>query len=283
MIKKLLSGRVRYTLSECAQEWDCPEQAILELATKGEINLQAYLEDTEGVYVFNDNWDELESGTWKGFQTLSPRVCEKLLVYLDQEVPITSIVATQKERDAFNLNDNDTVVISLDPEMAESGLLDPLDDPLSGYQNITTKDVWISKEEYERLRPENKDDHGHLDRNTDETFEEPEEEFKKFDEKKIKNLKNKRYDELSQLLKDILQKEGDKGEDISANAIWNVLKKELKRNNRKYDKKGILIKFVPSTTSSGKIYWTKGKNKSEIPCSYRTLENKLAIIRKNNH
>ena len=283
MIKKILSGRVRYTLSECAQEWDCPEQAILELATRGEIHLQAYLEFTEGVYVFNDKWDEQKRGTWNGFQTLSPRVCEKLLVYLDQEVPITSIVATQKERDAFNLNDNDTVLISLDPEMAESGLLDPLDDPFSGYQNITTKDVWISREEYERLSPDNKDDHGHLDRNTDENFEETEEEFKKFDEKKIKNLKNKRYDELSQLLKDILQKEGDKGEDISANAIWNVLKKELTRNNRKYDKNGILIKFVPSTTSFGILYWVKGKNKSEIPCSFRTLQNKLAKIRKNTH
>ena len=283
MIKKILSGRVRYTLSECAQEWDCPEQAILELATRGEIHLQAYLEFTEGVYVFNDKWDEQKRGTWNAFQTLSPRVCEKLLVYLDQEVPITSIVATQKERDAFNLNDNDTVEISLDPEMAESGLLAPLDDPLSGYQNITTKDVWISREEYERLSPDNKDDHGHLDRNTDENFEETEEEFKKFDEKKIKNLKNKRYDELSILLKDILQKEGDKGEDISAIAIWNVLKKELKRKNRKYDKNGILTKFVPSTTSSGKLYWTKGKNKIETPCSYRTLENKLAKIRKNTH
>jgi len=283
MIKKLLSGRVRYTLSECAQEWDCPEQAILELATRGEIHLQAYLEFTEGVYVFNDKWDEQKRGTWNAFQTLSPRVCEKLLVYLDQEVPITSIVATQKERDAFNLNDNDTVEISLDPEMAESGLLAPLDDPLSGYQNITTKDVWISREEYERLSPDNKDDHGHLDRNTDENFEETEEEFKKFDEKKIKNLKNKRYDELSQLLKDILQKEGDKGEDISANVIWNVLKKELTRNIRKYDKNGILTKFDPSTTSSGKLYWTKGKNKIETPCNYRTLENKLAKIRKNNH
>ena len=148
MIKKLLSGRVRYTLSECAQEWDCPEQAILELATKGEINLQAYLEYTEGVYVFNDNWDELESGTWKGFQTLSPRVCEKLLVYFDEKVPITSIVATQKERDAFNLNDNDTVEIRLDPTMIGSGsLIDPLDDLLTGFQYITTKDVWISREQ----------------------------------------------------------------------------------------------------------------------------------------
>ena len=283
MIKKLLSGRVRYTLSECAQEWDCPEQAILELATKGEINLQAYLEYTEGVYVFNDKWDEQKRGTWNAFQTLSPRVCEKLLVYLDQEVPITSIVATQKERDAFNLNGNDTVEIRLDPQMAESGLLDPLVDPLSGYQNITTKDVWISREEYERLSPDNKDDHGHLDRNTDENFEETEEEFKKFDEKKIKNLKNKRYDELSQLLKNILQKKGDKGEDISANAIWNVLKKELTRNNRKYDKKGILIKFDMSTTSFGILYWVKGKNKSETPCSFRTLQNKLAKIRKNTH
>ena len=287
MIKKILSGRVRYTLSECAQEWDCPEQAILELATKGEINLQAYLEYTEGVYVFNDNWDELESGTWKGFQTLSPRVCEKLLVYFDEKVPITSIVATQKERDVFNLNGNDTVEIRLDPQMAESGLLDPLDssvdDPFIGFQFITIKDVWISREEFERLSTENKDDHGNLDRNTDETFEEPEKKFKKYDEKQIRNLKNNRFDELSHLLKDILQKEEDKGEDISANAIWNVLKKELKRKNRKYDKNGILTKFDPSTTSSGKLYWTKGKNKSEIPCSYRTLENKLAIIRKNNH
>ena len=287
MIKKLLSGRVRYTLSECAQEWDCPEQAILELATKGEINLQAYLEYTEGVYVFNDNWDELESGTWKGFQTLSLRVCEILLVCFDEKVPITSIVATQKERDAFNLDDNVTVEIRLDRQMAESGLLDPLDssvdDPFIGFQFITIKDVWISREEFERLSTENKDDHGNLDRNTDETFEEPEKKFKKYDEKQIRNLKNNRFDELSHLLKDILQKEEDKGEDISANAIWNVLKKELKRKNRKYDKNGILTKFDPSTTSSGKLYWTKGKNKIETPCNYRTLENKLAKIRKNNH
>jgi len=168
MIKNLLSGRVRYTLSECAQEWDCPEQAILELATKGEINLQAYLEYTEGVYVFNDNWDELESGTWKGFQTLSLRVCEKLLVYFDEKVPITSIVATQKERDAFNLNGNDTVEIRLDSQMAESGLLDPLDssvdDPFIGFQFITIKDVWISREEYERLSLDNKDEIETLDK-----------------------------------------------------------------------------------------------------------------------
>ena len=81
MIKKLLSERARYTLSECAQEWDCPEQAILELATRGEIHLQAYLEVTYGTYVFNDSidkWDELERGTWKDFQTLSHIVCEKL-------------------------------------------------------------------------------------------------------------------------------------------------------------------------------------------------------------
>jgi hypothetical protein len=168
MIKKILSGRVRYTLSECAQEWDCPEQAILELATKGEINLQAYLEYTEGVYVFNDNWDELESGTWKGFQILSLRVCEKLLVYFDEKAPITSIVATQKERDAFNLNGNDTVEIRLDPQMAESGLLDPLvfsvDDPFIGFQFITIKDVWISREEYERLSLDNKDEIETLDK-----------------------------------------------------------------------------------------------------------------------
>ena len=42
--------------------------------------------------------------------------------------------------------------------------LDPLGGTKKDYQYITTKDVWISKEEYERLRPENKDDHGKLDR-----------------------------------------------------------------------------------------------------------------------
>jgi len=288
MIKKLLSGKKRFTLSECAQGCDCKEKDILQFASEGNINLQANLKFSEGfLYVVMDSkgkWKELEQGTWVGYQTLSPIVCEQLLHSHDKKIPITTIVATQEDRDEFNLNYNDTVEIRLYRSMIVSGNpLDPLGGTKKDYQYITTKDVWISKEEYERLRPENKDDHGKLDRNTDENFEETEEEFKKFDEKKIKNLKNKRYDELSQLLKDILQKEGDKGEDISANAIWNVLKKELKRNNRKYDKKGILIKFDMSSTSSGKLYWVKGKEKSEIPCSYRTLENKLAIIRKNNH
>jgi hypothetical protein len=289
MIKKLLSGKKRFTLSECAQGCDCTEKDILQFASEGNINLQANLAYTEGdLYVINDSIDtpkELKPRSWKGYQTLTPNFCEKLLRNFDKEVSITSIVATQEEREEFNLDYNDTVEISLDPSIIVSG--DPLD-PLGSniqkdYQYITTKDVWISKEEYERLRPENKDDHGKLDRNTDENFEETEEEFKKFDEKKIKNLKNKRYDELSQLLKDILQKEGDKGEDISANAIWNVLKKELTRNNRKYDKNGILIKSIPSTTSFGILYWVKGKNKSETPCSFRTLTNKLSKIRKNSH
>jgi len=288
MIKKLLSGKKRFTLSECAQGCDCTEKDILQFASEGNINLQANLKFTEGyLYVVKDSkgkWKELEQGTWVGFQTLSPIICEQLLHSHDKKIPITTIVATQEDRDEFNLNYNDTVEIRLYRSMIVSGNpLDPLGGTKKDYQYITTKDVWISKEEYERLRPENKDDHGKLDRNTDENFEETEEEFKKFDEKKIKNLKNKRYDELSQLLKDILQKEGDKGEDISANAIWNVLKKELTRNNRKYDKNGILIKSIPSTTSFGILYWVKGKNKSETPCSFRTLQNKLAKIRKNTH
>jgi len=288
MIKKLLSGKKRFTLSECAQGCDCTEKDILQFASEGNINLQANLKFTEGyLYVVKDSkgkWKELEQGTWVGFQTLSPIICEQLLHSHDKKIPITTIVATQEDRDEFNLNYNDTVEIRLYRSMIVSGNpLDPLGGTKKDYQYITTKDVWISREEYERLSPDNKDDHGHLDRNTDENFEETEEEFKKFDEKKIKNLKNKRYDELSILLKDILQKEGDKGEDISANAIWNVLKKELTRNNRKYDKKGILIKFDMSTTSFGILYWVKGKNKSEIPCSFRTLQNKLAKIRKNTH
>ncbi len=183
MIKKLLSGKKRFTLSECAQGCDCTEKDILQFASEGNINLQANLAYTEGdLYVINDSIDtpkELKLRSWKGYQTLSPKVCEQLLIFFDKEVPITSIVATQKERDEFNLNNNDTVEIGLDPSIIVSG--DPLD-PLGSniqkdYQYITIKDVWISREEYERLRPENKDDHGNLERNTDETIEANKEEL----------------------------------------------------------------------------------------------------------
>ena len=157
-------------------------------------------------------------------------------------------------------------------------------------EELLAPNKWLTPENYQKyvkrvveIIQKFKDKNKTLDGDTDEAFEEVKEEQKKFEDKPIKNLNDKSIDELSKLLKNILQMEGDEGEDISANAIWNVLKKELKRKNRKYDKNGILTKFVPSTTSSGKLYWTKGKNKSEIPCSYRTLENKLAIIRKNNH
>ena len=162
MIKKLLSGKKRFTLSECAQGCDCTEKDILQFASEGNINLQANLAYTEGdLYVINDSIDtpkELKPRSWKGYQTLTPNFCEKLLRNFDQEVSITSIVATQEERDEFNLNYNDTVEISLDPSIIVSG--DPLD-PLGGtkkdYQYITTKDVWISREEYERLNHQNKD------------------------------------------------------------------------------------------------------------------------------
>ena len=149
---------------------------------------------------------------------------------------------------------------------------------------------WLTPENYQKyvrrvveIIQKFKDKNKTLDGDTDEAFEEVKEEQKKFEDKPIKNLNDKSIDELSKLLKNILQMEGDEGEDISANAIWNILKKELKRNNRKYDKKGILIKFDMSSTSSGKIYWVKGKNKSETPCSFRTFQNKLAKIRKNTH
>ena len=88
---------------------------------------------------------------------------------------------------------------------------------------------------------------------------------------------------FDQLLKLIIQKEGIYSEDTSANAIWNVLKREFARKNRKFDKKGILSEFVSSTTSLGKVYWIKGKKKIKTPCSFRTLENKLSKIRKNTH
>ncbi|MBL6992146.1 MAG: hypothetical protein ISR65_20345 [Bacteriovoracaceae bacterium] len=161
MIKKLLSGKKRFTLSECAQGCDCTEKDILQFASEGNIYLQANLAYTEGdLYVTNDSIDtpkELKQRSWKGYQTLTPNFCEKLLRNFDKEVSITSIVATQEEREEFNLDYNDTVEISLDPSIIVSG--DPLD-PLGSniqkdYQYITTKDVWVSREEYERLRSEN--------------------------------------------------------------------------------------------------------------------------------
>ena len=170
MIKKLLSEKEHYTLSECAQEWDCSEQAILQLAKNGEIKLQANLKFTDGfLYVVKDSkgeWEELEQRTCVGFQTLSPIICEQLLHSHDKKIPITTIVATQEDRDEFNLNYNDTVEIRLYRSMIVSG--NPLDPQGSNikkdYQYITTKDVWISKEEYERLRPENKDEIEPLDK-----------------------------------------------------------------------------------------------------------------------
>ena len=182
MIKKLLSEKQHYTLSECAQGCDCTEKDILQFASEGNINLQANLKFTEGyLYVVKDSkgkWKELEQGTWVGFQTLSPIICEQLLHSHDKKIPITTIVATQEDRDEFNLNYNDTVEIRLYRSMIVSGNpLDPLGGTKKDYQYITTKDVWISREEYERLRPENKDDHGNLDRNTDETIEANKEEL----------------------------------------------------------------------------------------------------------
>ena len=182
MIKKLLSGKKRFTLSECAQGCDCKEKDILQFASEGNINLQANLKFSEGfLYVVMDSkgkWKELEQGTWVGYQTLSPIVCEQLLHSHDKKIPITTIVATQEDRDEFNLNYNDTVEIRLYRSMIVSGNpLDPLGVTKKDYQYITTKDVWISREEYERLRPENKDDHGNLDRNTDETIEANKEEL----------------------------------------------------------------------------------------------------------
>ena len=163
MIKKLLSGKKRFTLSECAQGCDCKEKDILQFASEGNINLQANLKFTDGfLYVVKDSkgeWEELEQRTCVGFQTLSPIVCEQLLHSHDKKIPITTIVATQEDRDEFNLNYNDTVEIRLYRSMIVSGNPpDPLDRNIKkDYQYITTKDVWISREENERLNHQNKD------------------------------------------------------------------------------------------------------------------------------
>ena len=94
---------------------------------------------------------------------------------------------------------------------------------------------WLTPENYQKyvrrvveIIQKFKDKNKTLDGDTDEAFEEVKEEQKKFEDKPIKNLNDKSIDELSKLLKNILQMEGDEGEDISANAIWNILKKELK-------------------------------------------------------
>ena len=99
---------------------------------------------------------------------------------------------------------------------------------------------WLTTENYQTyvrrvvgIIQKFKDENKTLDGDTDKAFEELKEEQKKFEDKSIKNLNDKSSDELSKLLKNILQMEGNEGEDISANAIWNILKKELKRNNRK--------------------------------------------------
>ena len=170
MIKKLLSGKKRFTLSECAQGCDCKEKDILQFASEGNINLQANLKFTEGfLYVVMDSkgkWKELEQGTWVGYKTLSPIVCEQLLHSHDKKIPITTIVATQEDRDEFNLNYNDTVEIRLYRSMIVSGNpLDPVGSNIQkDYQYITIKDVWISREEYERLNHQNKDEIEPLDK-----------------------------------------------------------------------------------------------------------------------
>ena len=261
MIKKLLSEKEHYTLSECAKNWSCSEKDILQFASNGEISLQANLVYTEGdLYVINDSIDtpkELKLRSWKGYQTLSPNVCEQLLIYFDKEVPITSIVATQKERDEFNLNNNDTVEISLDPSIIVSG--DPLD-PLGSniqkdYQYITIKDVWISREEYERLRLENKDDHGNLERNTDETIEANKEELVR-----INVSSNRRRKPHTAYIEHMLKLGTKKHKDA-----WDYLKVLANKS------KGNLQVELPG---SGEIYLRRVRLEPEslILCSHEPIE-----------
>ena len=89
--------------------------------------------------------------------------------------------------------------------------------------------------------------------------------------------------ELDLLLKNIIHAEEKFGEETSANAIWNIIKKEINRKTRKYDRKNILSEFVSSENLLGKIIWKKGKKLSKTSCTYRTFENKLSKTRKNNH
>ena len=95
----------------------------------------------------------------------------------------------------------------------------------------------------------------------------------------LNKQESKGPDELDKLLYLIFEREPG----ATSNEIWRILKRELDRVNRKYDKNKILAKFSPEPKTPGRpqgtIAWKSGSMKSQRSCTYRTMENRLPKIR----
>ena len=87
-------------------------------------------------------------------------------------------------------------------------------------------------------------------------------------------------DELDKLLLVVLESEPK----AKVNDIWKILKRELERNQRKYDNNNILVKFSPEPKTPGRpqgtFFWKAEGMKSNRSFISRTIENRLSKIRK---
>ena len=76
------------------------------------------------------------------------------------------------------------------------------------------------------------------------------------EEKISSKIVKSKHDDLDILLRNIAEKEPD----LSGGKVWILLKKELSRKTRKYDKDGILLQT--SSDDSDAIIWKSGRGKS---------------------
>ena len=76
------------------------------------------------------------------------------------------------------------------------------------------------------------------------------------EEKISSKIVKSKHDDLDILLRNIAEKEPD----LSGGKVWILLKKELTRKTRKYDKDGILLQT--SSDDSDAIRWKSGRGKS---------------------
>ncbi len=76
------------------------------------------------------------------------------------------------------------------------------------------------------------------------------------EEKISSKIVESKHDDLDILLRNIAEKEPD----LSGGKVWILLKKELTRKTRKYDKDGILLQT--SSDDSDAIIWKSGRGKS---------------------
>jgi hypothetical protein len=92
--------------------------------------------------------------------------------------------------------------------------------------------------------------------------------------------RRKKTDELDELLLDILQRV----QNASNQDVWGCLKRELERTNRKYDRRKILVAYSPEHKPLGKpqgtIYWKAEGMRSKRPLVFRTLENRLPLLKR---